>query len=371
MMTELTMYQALVKAGKKCPGDLAIFYQGKKINFKTLIKRVDHTADILYHQLGVRENDVVVIAQPNIPETIVLFYALNKIGATSNLIHPFTPFNQVKSIMDKTHTKVAFLFAPRVRPRQDLVEKGHLPVQPAVPAGDGPKRNGRIPFLRPARHLEADKRGAPVGEPVEVRLLDVLRLGQHHAAQWRCLREPFGIADAVGFVRLRELPDLPRAKRGQVEMGRPRHPFEAELERDALGDGAKVVERDHRVRPRDRAGREFRLRVDGLAKDGLGLRHHLDAVPGVRLVGDVLRPDVHFQHERPLREDGWVEWDAHDAPLFGRSRRDGDGENVAVKGRPRRQFRRAGQRDIERHRPAFSGNRMVGPLGGFRRGRCA
>ena len=114
MMTELTMYQALVEAGKKCPGDLAIFYQGKKINFKTLIKRVDNTADILYHQLGVRENDVVVIAQPNIPETIVLFYALNKIGATSNLIHPFTPFNQVKSIMDKTHTKVAFLFEQRI-----------------------------------------------------------------------------------------------------------------------------------------------------------------------------------------------------------------------------------------------------------------
>ena len=113
-MTEYTMYEAFKEAANKAPHDLAIYYEGKRINFKTLLKRVDMTADILYNRLGVRENDVVVIAQPNIPETIVLFYALNKIGATSNLIHPFTPFNQVKQIMDKTNTKVAFLFEQRI-----------------------------------------------------------------------------------------------------------------------------------------------------------------------------------------------------------------------------------------------------------------
>ena len=119
MMTDLTMYQAVREAAIKRPRDLALYYEGKRINFKTLLKRIDLTADILYHRLGVRQNDVVVIAQPNIPETIVLFYALNKIGATSNLIHPFTPFNQVKSIMDKTHTKVAFLFEQRIAKEVD------------------------------------------------------------------------------------------------------------------------------------------------------------------------------------------------------------------------------------------------------------
>ena len=113
-MTDLTMYGALKEAVNKAPHDLALYYQGKRISFKSLLKRVDMTADVLYHRLGVRENDVIVIAQPNIPETIVLFYAINKIGATSNLIHPFTPFNQVKQIMDKTKTKYAFLFEQRI-----------------------------------------------------------------------------------------------------------------------------------------------------------------------------------------------------------------------------------------------------------------
>ena len=114
MMTELTMYAAFKDAANKYPHGLALYYEGKKISFKTLLKRIDKTADILYNQLGVRQNDVIVIAQPNIPETIVLFYAINKIGACSNLIHPFTPFNQVKAIMDRTHTKYAFLFEQRI-----------------------------------------------------------------------------------------------------------------------------------------------------------------------------------------------------------------------------------------------------------------
>ena len=118
-MTDLSMYQALLVMANKYPNDLALFYQGTKITFKSLIKCINETADIIYHQLGIRENDVVLISQPNIPETVVLFYAVNKIGAISNLIHPFTPFNQVKEIMEKTNTKVAFLFEQRIAKEVD------------------------------------------------------------------------------------------------------------------------------------------------------------------------------------------------------------------------------------------------------------
>ena len=113
-MIELTMYQALEAAANKYPRDLALYYQGTKISFKALLKRIDETADILVNTLNIKPNDVVMISQPNIPETVILFYAVNKIGAISNLIHPFTPFNQVKVIMEKTNTKVAFLFEQRI-----------------------------------------------------------------------------------------------------------------------------------------------------------------------------------------------------------------------------------------------------------------
>ena len=123
MVTDLTMYQALVVAANKYPNDLALYYQGKKISFKSLIKRINEMADILYYQLGIRENDVVLISQPNIPEAVILFYAVNKLGAISNFVHPFTPFNKIKEIIKKTNTKVSFLFEQRIAKEVDEYRK--------------------------------------------------------------------------------------------------------------------------------------------------------------------------------------------------------------------------------------------------------
>ena len=108
------MYQAVKEAALKYPRDLALYYKGKKISFASLIKRIDETADILVNVLNIKENDIVTISQPNIPSVVVLFYAVNKIGAIANLLHPLTPFNQVKSIMDRTNSKAAFIFEQRV-----------------------------------------------------------------------------------------------------------------------------------------------------------------------------------------------------------------------------------------------------------------
>ena len=114
MKKSQTMYQAVKESALLYPHDLALYYKGTKISFKSLLKRIDETADILVNVLHIKENDIVTIAQPNIPATVILFYAVNKIGAVANLIHPLTPYNQVKSIMDKTHSQIAFLFEQRI-----------------------------------------------------------------------------------------------------------------------------------------------------------------------------------------------------------------------------------------------------------------
>lgn len=113
-LSKKTLYEALLDASKDFPNGKAVFYQGKSISFKSLIKRIDRMADILENRLGVKKGDTILIAQPNIPETLVLFYAANKIGAISNLVHPFIPFNQMRNIISRTNTKYAFLFEQRV-----------------------------------------------------------------------------------------------------------------------------------------------------------------------------------------------------------------------------------------------------------------
>lgn len=110
----MTMYEAVRRASLEVPNCTAVYYQGTKISFKKFIKLIDRMADILYNRLEIREGDTILLAQPNIPHVLILFYALNKIGAVVNLVHPFIPYNQTKAIFEKTHSKYAFLFEQRI-----------------------------------------------------------------------------------------------------------------------------------------------------------------------------------------------------------------------------------------------------------------
>ena len=114
MECNITMYEAVRRASLEASKCTAVYYQGTKISFKRFIKLIDRMADILTYRLGIQAGDTVLLAQPNIPHVLILFYALNKIGAVVNLVHPFIPYNQTKVIFEKTHSKYAFLFEQRV-----------------------------------------------------------------------------------------------------------------------------------------------------------------------------------------------------------------------------------------------------------------
>lgn len=114
MFENVTMYGALKETTNKYPNVQAIWYQNKSLSFKSFLNKVDETARILQYTLFIKKDDVIVLAQPNIPDTLVIFYALNKIGAITYFIHPLTPFDQLLDIINKSHTKYAFVFEQRV-----------------------------------------------------------------------------------------------------------------------------------------------------------------------------------------------------------------------------------------------------------------
>ena len=113
-MENLSCYEKLLEAVKDYPHGLAVYYQGKKLSYRKFDKLINRMSDILVNRLNVKKGDVLLIAQPNIPEVLILFYAANKIGAVCNFVHPFTPFNQIVAIMKNTKSKWAFLFEQRI-----------------------------------------------------------------------------------------------------------------------------------------------------------------------------------------------------------------------------------------------------------------
>lgn len=81
----------------------AINYFNNKITFKDFFKQIDDCAKAFKSQ-GVRCGDVVTICMPNTPEAIVAFYAINKIGAIANMVHPLSAEAEIKFSLESTNS---------------------------------------------------------------------------------------------------------------------------------------------------------------------------------------------------------------------------------------------------------------------------
>lgn len=84
--------------------NIAISYYGKNITYKQFINYIDACANS-FIKLGVKKFDIVTIISANIPEALVAFYALNKIGAVVNMLHPMLSMNEIKDALNKYETK--------------------------------------------------------------------------------------------------------------------------------------------------------------------------------------------------------------------------------------------------------------------------
>ena len=86
---DVSMYGMLKISTESHPEAPAIDYFSNKISYKTLLERVIE-ASYSYNKLGVKKGDIVTIIMPNTPEALVSIYALNRIGAVCNIVHPLS-----------------------------------------------------------------------------------------------------------------------------------------------------------------------------------------------------------------------------------------------------------------------------------------
>lgn len=119
-LPECSIYDYMLEQNKDHLSDIAINYLGKKITYGEMLLNINKAA-AAFLKAGVKEKEIVTLALPNVPETIYCVYALNKIGAVANMIHPLagkseTAFyvNEVKSrfvlIFDGAYENVADVF---------------------------------------------------------------------------------------------------------------------------------------------------------------------------------------------------------------------------------------------------------------------
>jgi len=105
----MSLYEYMMDSTKDYANNCALNYFGRKITFKLFWEYIDRCAKSL-KSLGVRKNDVVTICMPNTPEAVISFFAINKIGAIANMIHPLSAEEEIKHYINSTKSVLLITF---------------------------------------------------------------------------------------------------------------------------------------------------------------------------------------------------------------------------------------------------------------------
>ena len=119
-----TMFQLLSENAKQYPNNIAYVFQGKETSYAAFMKRIDAAAKGLYN-MGIRKGDRVTICMANTPQALDCFYALNRIGAIPNMIHPLSAAGEIAFYLNVSHSKAILTLAQfydKVASIQDQLE---------------------------------------------------------------------------------------------------------------------------------------------------------------------------------------------------------------------------------------------------------
>ena len=152
----MKVYSYLKETNKHRLHHTAIYYYGTKISVKKLIAKIDEVADA-FAALGIKQGDVVSLLSASTPESIMVFYALNKIGATLNAIDPRLDANSITRMIKSSGSKMLIaidMSYPMVAKIHNDIKQEHIVIQTAGTSLSPIKRlalkiatnNGRIPY---------------------------------------------------------------------------------------------------------------------------------------------------------------------------------------------------------------------------------
>lgn len=100
-----SIYEYLKDSTKKYSNMIAINYFNNKISYKELFNNIEKYAKAFTAE-GIKKGDIVTLCLPNVPEAVYMFYALNKIGAIANMVHPLKSGNEIKLAINDTKSKL-------------------------------------------------------------------------------------------------------------------------------------------------------------------------------------------------------------------------------------------------------------------------
>ena len=101
--TNGTMYDKVEEAAKKYPFYTAFDFMGRRTTYRQLVENINLCAKSL-RTIGIREGDKVTLALPNCPQAIYMLYAVNRVGAIANMVHPLSAEKEIENYLNMSES---------------------------------------------------------------------------------------------------------------------------------------------------------------------------------------------------------------------------------------------------------------------------
>ena len=139
-----TLYEHVEVTAKKFPKYYAYEYYNNLCTYEEFMKKIDNCARALKAE-GVKKGDAVTICMPNTPEAITMFYAVNKIGAVCNMIHPLSSAQEIKYYLNLAESKIILTINVSLEKVMSIIDE--TKVERVVLASPSEEMNGVMSFL--------------------------------------------------------------------------------------------------------------------------------------------------------------------------------------------------------------------------------
>ena len=103
---DISMYDMIKNVASEYPSYIAYDFQGNSVTYEKFITEIDTCAKAL-KVMGINEGDAVTICLPNVPQAVVMLYAINKIGAVASMVHPLSAENEIMFYLNESKSRVA------------------------------------------------------------------------------------------------------------------------------------------------------------------------------------------------------------------------------------------------------------------------
>ena len=102
---DATMFDLVEKIAKEVPDEPAYEFYNRKTTYRAFLARIERAARA-FVAAGVQTGDAVTICMPNTPQALDCFYALDRIGAVANMVHPLSAQTEITAYLNISESRM-------------------------------------------------------------------------------------------------------------------------------------------------------------------------------------------------------------------------------------------------------------------------